>query len=331
MFAQTPATNAPTPIADLPVVLHQLIVTNFAVNLKFPVDTNVTEAARFGMDMEKLNLMHSMANLNPLGKSDGGVEKEKEVDPDAAMTVLAFDALSIEPLKGLLQINNLRVSNPPTFSRRNLIQLEQFRIDLDPDTVQTDTLVIEDILLSKPRVRYERQITSDNIQALQAEIEQAAMRRDQQMGTTPNTNQVAAAETGEGQKVIIEHILVEDIVVRAKRSMAPSIPTPPFNLELRDIGKEEGGKGLGEASSELAGWFREGIIGAVSGVTGLAGDTLKGAGALTFDAMGNLFGGMTDGINHAAKGVKDGTEELVEETKKKRKISGAGGRRRSLF
>lgn len=349
--ALSTSTNPPVALADQPVVLHQLVVTNFAVNLKFPVNTNDTEEAKFGFEMSDLNPMDAVSKLNPNEESsDGEAPEETEVDPDSAMTILAFELLSLEPLKGLLYVNNMRISNPPNFSRRNLIQLDQFRLDLDPDTLQSDTLLIEDVQISKPSIRYERQIRTDNIKALQAEIEQAAVRRGEQMGTEAQTNQMASAEVSTnqmanaegstnqveiaetadgGQKVIIEHLLIHDGIVRAKLSALPAMPIPLPTIEREGMGKEEGGTSLADASTEVFNILYDSIIGAVGNATGLAGDTLKGAGALTFDAMGNIFGGIGDGISNVAGDVKDGTQEIVEEVKEKRKkSSGAGGRRR---
>jgi hypothetical protein len=321
----------PVLLSEQPVVLHQLLITNLLVNLKLPVSTNAPPSGSMGlMDVGKLNPMDklSMDKLNPL--SAGG-DEEGENDPDAPMTLVAFNQLSLEPLKGLLHIDGMRVSNPPGFTRRDLVNIEELRIDLDPDTLQADTLVIEDILVSRPRIRYERQIMSDNVKALQKEIEQATMRRDEYMDEEGEEKKQAdtVAETSgeeedEGQKVIIDHILIASGMVQAKLSALPVIPVPLPDIELKDIGREEGGASAAEASTQVFDTFYESMIGAIGNTTGFAGDTLKGIGSFGMDALGNV----TDGLGNAVDGRKKVAKDVVEETRKKRKSRGAGGRRR---
>ena len=74
-----------------------------------------------------------------------------------------------------------------------MMELEEFRIVLDPDTLQADTLHIKDIVISKPNIRYERKITTDNIKALRQEIDRAMNRRVTEMGEG-ESNTVAEAE-----------------------------------------------------------------------------------------------------------------------------------------
>ena len=329
----TQVENEPVPIAEQPVVLHQLIVTNLYVGLKLPVDTNTTDEARFGVDLKKLNPA-SMVSLDKLNPMSGNAEEEAEADPNAPLTLVAFNTLSVEPLKGLVSIHDLRVSNPPGFSRRNLVKLEEFRIDLDPDTLQSDVLRIEDIVLTNPRVRYERHIMEDNIKALQEEIEQATVRRGEYMeGQTADTVVEAIEEADgeevddEGQKVVIDRVVIDGCIVYAKLSALPAIPVPVPVPDLKDIGKEKGGATPTEASTQIVDTFYEQMINAVGSTTGFAGDTLKGAGSI----FGNMAGGLTEGIGNMASGVKEGTKKVTETIKKKKwSRRRAGGRRSPL-
>ncbi|VGO14724.1 hypothetical protein PDESU_03292 [Pontiella desulfatans] len=345
--AQTAATEQkpdPIPLAEQPVVLHQLIITNLAVNLKFPPGTNTADEARFGMALGKLNPMDkvSLGKFNPMDKVSlgkfnplsGKDTEEAEADPDAPMTLVAFNHLSLEPLKGVLYIDGLRVSNPPDFSRRNLLQLETFRIDMDPDTIQSDILLIEDILLTKPRVRYERHILKDNVKTLKEEIEQATMRRGEYMKDQGADTVVEAIEEASGeetedkeQKVIIERVVIDGCIVYAKLSALPAIPVPVPIPELKDIGKEKGGASATEASTQIFDSFYEEMINAVGNTTGFAGDALKGIGSLGMNTLDSVAGGATN-VWGGARKTKQETEEKVPG--KRKKTRGPPGRRSSL-
>ena len=281
-------TREPVPLAEQPVVLETLVVTNFAVHLTVPSETNAPSTGLMGKV--------SIKKLRPKTWFGDGAT-------NASIILVAFDSLSIEPLKGLVQIINLQIGNPPGFAHDNLATVGHFRIDIDPDSVQTDTLLIEDILVDAPKIAYERQLSTDNIKALQASIEAAIKKRAGIMGEAeaapePEPEPTPIDETAPAkQKVIIEHLLVQDGMVKAKLSALPSAPIPLPNIERSDMGKEEeGGASMTDMAASLGTLFYDSIIGAVSGVAGFAGDTLKGVGTHTFNALGTVTGGLTDNI-----------------------------------
>lgn len=265
----------PIPLSEQSVVLQTLIITNFTINLSLPVDTN---APASGLVQQTDS------------KATNGIPAVTSTAYEP-MKLIAFKSLVAKPLDGTVRITNLQISNPEGFANKHLVTLEQFRIDLDPDSLQSDTILIRDILIDKPRIAYERKITTDNITALQTEIGKAVARRKEftEAEKAPEKTEPAEGKAA-GQKVIIEHLLVQDGLVKAKISALPSAPIPLPDIEMQDMGKEEGGTSIGEALSMIGGTLYDAIIGSVSSVTGFAGDALKGAGALTFGTLGNVTG-----------------------------------------
>ena len=308
----------PVPLAEQPVILEALIVTNFSVHMLTPAETNAPPTGLMGE--------LSLKNLKPKEWFAGS-------ESNAPITLVAFDRLSIEPLKGLVQIDNLQIGNPQGFAHDNLATIAQFRLDIDPDSIQTDTLLIEDILIDTPRIAYERQISTDNIKALQLSIEAALSKRGDIMDEAepeaiPEPEPAATDEPAPAeQKVIIEHLLVQNGMVSAKLSALPSAPIPLPDIERSDMGKEEGGLGRTDALANLGTLFYDSIIGAVSSITGFAGDALKGIGTLT---LGTLVP-TTDDARDTDASTDGFNEEVVEEEpppeEKKKKRRAFGGRR----
>lgn len=283
-------TKPPMILSEQPVVLRSLLVTNFVVNMITPLENPAEGASTnaLSMGLGKLSSMakSSLDMVDPAQLINSGTEAES----NAPLALLTFDLLSAEPLKGLIQIDNLAVGNPPGFANKNLVKLDQFRLDLDPDTLEADTMLIEDILIDKPRIAYERQLTTDNIKALQEFIKSVVENRaeakeelEKPAEAEPETEKTPDKEAG--QKVVINHLLVKDGLVKAKISAMPSIPMPLPDIEMNDIGKEEGGTSSKEALSEIGTTFYDAIVGSAASATGFAGDALKGAGAFT---LGNL-------------------------------------------
>ncbi len=314
-------TNAPVPLAEHPIVLNSLIVTDLAVNMTTPTPTNnpATGAQGIGRLRPKNILARHSKKNTPPGKD--------------FLTLAAFERLSVEPHKGLIRIANLQVGNPKGFADENLVTVEQFSVRIDPDSIATGILLIEDILIEKPRIAYERQLSTDNIKALKAFVESATQKREKSLSAGQeskpvSTNEVIAASDEEaGPKVIIAHLLVKNGKVRAKLSALPTAPIPLPNIEITDMGKEEGGASFSETSSKLYESFYDAIIGSVASVTGFAGDLLKGAGTLTFDALGTVTGGATDGLQEDL-GLDEAAKEDEKKEEKKKKRTRHPGRRR---
>ncbi|RKX39770.1 MAG: hypothetical protein DRP64_13820 [Verrucomicrobia bacterium] len=306
---ETVATNAPVPLAEQPVILETLIVTNLAVNaiLLPPGTTTTNEPATGLLDRVGLNKLNPITYVKKTGTNEMAAAEASEI------ALLAFDLLSIEPLKGTVGISNLRIGNPQGFANEHLVKLQQFKLCLDPDSLLTDTLLIKEIHIEKPRVAYERKITTDNIKTFQQTIEGAVAQREEAMDKAEEQHDV---EADVEQKVIIEHLLVQNGIVRAKISALPTAPIPLPTIEMKDVGKKEGGASLGEASSKIFSAFYDSIIGVVANTTGIAGDALKGAGSLTLDTLGNITESIGGLVGKDGK-VKTETPEESEPKKKK--------------
>lgn len=304
----------PVPLAKQPVLLETLLVTNLAVNAILPPPETSTSNSPAASAWSRIEL----SALNPTTYAHANPSNETASATTKEIPILAFDLLSVEPLKGIVVISNLRIGNPQGFSNPHLVMLQQFTLSLDPDSMMSDTLLIREIKIEEPSVAYERKLTTDNIKALQQTIEGAVLRREETLEKSGDTRDTASSTK---QKVIIEHLLVENGTVRAKISALPTAPIPLPTIEMKDVGKKEGGASIGEASSQIFNAFYNAIIGVVANATGIAGDALKGAGGLTMDAIGSLTGGFSEltrrnGQDNAAEVTEE--PEPVPEKKKRR-------------
>jgi hypothetical protein len=298
----------PAPPAAPPVLLSELTVTNLAVQAILPQPASATNehSRRPHIDL------HS---FNPRSQSKDKPGHEPESGPQRRPSLLAFDLLRIHPPEGTVSIANLRLANPEGYANRHLVKMEQFNLQFDPGSLAADTLLIEKILIDKPQVSFERKIATDNIKTFQETLERAFARRDETMDRAKEQNNI---ETGEEKKLIITLLRVDNGTVRAKISALPTATIPLPKIEMKDLGKEEGGASLGEISSRTFTAFYDSIIGVVASTTGIAGDALKSAGALTFDALGNMTGEL-GGLVGLESGKKSGEPKVKKEPRKKKK------------
>lgn len=324
--------EAPTALADQPVILESLVVTNLSVNMTFP--TNTTFLGKFDLNpSQKLGALASA--LNPMGLMGDDDAADEEIVPiDGQLVLLAFKHLSVTPLQGLIELSELHVGNPEGFVHKNLLKLDNFQLEMDPDTIPTDVIHIREILIDNPTIAYERKLSTDNIEALQEFIQLATVIRQENLQTEAKSEPAATQAEDppseeQGKKVIIDHLYVKSGLVKAKISALPSAPLPLPKIELHDMGKETDGTSIAQALSEIGQTFYDAILGTVSGATGFATDAIKGLGNLTIGAL------IDDDENDDAQLNTEITEEVeeVEETQptKKQKTRNPARKRGRTF
>ena len=272
-------TEKTVPISSNPTFcLEKLTLTNLLVNMTSPL-VEPKMLAKFAGKINPMNLLRT--------------EPLPPVSSSKTMTLLSVQKSSIEPPKGLVQINELNLANPPGFSRTHMLAFEEIRIDFSPKSFRTQTIQIEDVLINKPRVSFERQFSVDNFQIfpefLMAAINEPKPSFPHRALLTPPPPETPH----DGKKVIITHVLIQGGNIHTKISKLPSLPIPLPQIVLTDIGKNEGGTSIQNALTRLYSSFYDRIMNSVSRVTGIAKNTLKGVTAFGKGTVGEITGGIS--------------------------------------
>lgn len=209
-------------------------------------------------------------------------------------TPVRVENVDVSLLSGALKISGFVIENPDQFTTDNALSVGLVDVAVSLPSLLTDTIVVKKIHVAKPSITVETNESGNNYVWLGSKIyntpasEPAAGAAKSQPPAQP---QEEAAAEGEGKKLIIEKLLIEEgsivmagrfIVVQGKTS----IPLP--RIEMTDIGKDkEGGADLKEViqsvsakvMSYLPGVSTEAIGGTMKqledGVKGL-GDMING-------------------------------------------------------
>lgn len=155
--------------------------------------------------------------------------------------------ISLEEGRGTL--SGFEVENPRGFSADNAFQFETISVQLDTSTIFDEVVVINEVIVRKPLITYELAGDSDNLNTLKADTQRNAEQISREAGGDP----AAAGETEGGRKFIIERIYLTDgqVRVRASDLTDRSLTVPLPDVELRDIGKDEGGADPAAVAGEV--------------------------------------------------------------------------------
>lgn len=230
----------------------------------------------------------------------GAVAKSvaRSVVPGVTGTGFDVEELGINLYSGSVRVTGVRLMNPAGFADEHALTLDSLSVDIDMDTLSSDTVVIRDVTLDGVYVTYVKNEGKYNYDIIAANATAGA-------GDDPSGESVAevsaAAETdgvaasGEKDsgdvKVVIEKLTVKN--ARVKYGMI-TVPIP-VDIVLTDLGKKDEGVSLIEAVQEIGNAVLVAVLSAGGGLEAL------GQGAIE-------FGGGS--IKDAGKAIKDAGESL---------------------
>lgn len=231
----------------------------------------------------------------------------------AAPAALGVDAslggADASVLKGYVSLTDMHIGNPEGYKTDGIFDLGEVTVDVDMQSLTTDTIVIEVVKVSGAKVTYEQGLRGSNIGALldqlsKEEKEEKAEEEEKEPSEKP------------AKKVIIRKLDVDgtrlNVAMTAMMGAVVPVPLPPIHME--GIGEESGGV----TPLEAVQYIIKGVFSAVQSAVAGAGDLLKGAAGLVGDgavavADGAVVaaGAVADGATVAAGAVADGATATV--------------------
>ncbi len=206
---------------------------------------------------------------------------------------VTLEQASFKPFSGKIKLTNLHVGNPNGFKMPALLDLHEMEIEINVKSLLSDTIVIHKIAMVSPHITYERSLLGSNIDELQKHL-QAGARKPGEKASEPK------AQKG-GRKVIIDELLVTDpeLDVSIVAAGGYSIPMKLGRVELRDIGRKQGGVTFADAIAIIASVITSNVDNAAAGAGNLLG---SGAQAIGNGAQ-TVGGAAVHGASSVIKGV----------------------------
>ncbi len=219
------------------------------------------------------------------------------VGPQVTKSSFALEKFSLSPFSGRGEIRGLVIGNPEGFKTPSAFELGSVKIKLQPGSLFSDCIVIDEIFVDAPVVTYEQGLTGTNIGALLKNVEAFTGGPAQ-----PEPKEEKPAADKPGKKILIKRFVVEGAKVRFSAVImgGAAATVPMARVELTDIGKETEGASVQETVKKIANAIGGAIMNTVAGAGDLAKKGLESVG----NAAGSAVGGVKDGVGKAAGAVK---------------------------
>jgi uncharacterized protein involved in outer membrane biogenesis len=215
-------------------------------------------------------------------------------------TDINMESVSISPFSGHGQITRFFMGNPEGFKSESLLKAKNVIISVEPKSLMSDVIVVNEIIVEEPEVTYEASlITGSNVSKVLDNINEFTSK----IPSGGEEEEPPPEEEAAQKKIIIKHFRVNEgkvrVVSKDLASVGGVFPMPL--IDEKDIGTETGGVTLGEAAQRTLGLILKssGNIGKDSiNLVGdgekAVGDAVEGTAKKLGDAVKGIFGGKKD-------------------------------------
>jgi hypothetical protein len=179
----------------------------------------------------------------------------EDVGTEVTQTAVRVGGIELDLLNGKAGLSQLSVANPAGFSDPQIFSLEAISVAIDVESVGSNPIVIDEIVVRQPRVAYEMNTQgTSNLDVLKKNVEGYSAARDTGDGTGAATEpQESAGEAGEETRFIIRRLHFDGGELNASSALHPDKPVkaslPGFTMS--NIGESSGGATSEQIAQEV--------------------------------------------------------------------------------
>jgi hypothetical protein len=219
--------------------------------------------------------------------------------PEIIQAEVKLDETVIDATSGKGSLHGLLIGNPEGFETESAFKMDKIEITIDPGSITSDIIVINEIIIQAPEVTYELGGNGSNVAAIQKNVDAFVKKY---AGASESKEKSGAKEGG--TKMVIDHVYVKDGKVNISATFlgGKSMTVPLPDIHLKDIGKEEKGATPGEVIQSIISALNKAILKAVAPlnldkVGEVAGKAVEGTADLVEDILEKGSKGVTDSIS----------------------------------
>ena len=151
----------------------------------------------------------------------------EKIGSDVTGTEVRVTDVDISPATGEGALRGFRVTNPEGFEDEQAFEFDEITMKIDLTTLTSDPVVIEEIVVQSPRIRYELGGKGTNVGTIQKNVEGY---KDESVAK-------------HGPNFIIKNLYFRDgkVNVAGASLLKKGVSSPLPDLHMTDIGTEEGG------------------------------------------------------------------------------------------
>ena len=223
------------------------------------------------------------------------------VVPQVTKCEAHVDDVNFNVFGGKFEIKNLVIKNPEGYKTDQAFSLGHIFVNVKMGSLLSDVIEIDQVLIDAPEITYEVGLGNSNLNTILENVNSALPSSD---GEEKKEEKEEKKEGG--KKVVINLVKVTNgrIGVSAKIAGGMEAPIVLPDIEIKDLGKKEGGISMVQAAAITLKTTLLSIF-----------DVLKSSGKLLLDGAKAIGEGITEGIKSLGDGAKEGVKSLGDGAK----------------
>lgn len=223
------------------------------------------------------------------------------IGSDLAQTEVRLDDVEISPTSGNGALRGFRVTNPDGFSHEDAFRFTEVNVTVDIGTLQSDPVVIKEIIIDGPRIIYEFAGGTSNLDTLKSNVQ----------SRTGGSGGSGTSSGSEGPKIVIENLYLRNGTVGITAPvLAQKMEVPLPTIHLKDVGKDGKGATPGEVAQQLVDQVLASARKAVTNANLDLGDLQSTAGQIADEARKQMQDATKDMGGAVEKGAGDGGKAI---------------------
>ena len=167
--------------------------------------------------------------------------------PAVTGTEVRVGDVEISPRSGRGRLRNLEIGNPPGFTGARAARFHDVILEVDASTLRSPVIHVNAIGIDAPTIVYERGSKTTNLEVIAANVEAYAKRAEQDASAS-------STSVTPKRKYVIDRLLIRGakVTMTSAALRGQGVTFDLGDIELRDIGKRQGGVTASQASSIVA-------------------------------------------------------------------------------
>lgn len=147
-------------------------------------------------------------------------------------------------------ISEITVGNPKDYSAKNIFELGNIYVKVDIKSLTSDTIIIEDIEVSKPIINYEMlSLTRNNISDIQENIKKNTAKSSSEKKTEEPKDKDSASS----KKVVIKKLSIKEGEINALVGKEDTVSVKLPTITMTNIGEDKKGESITTTISKILG------------------------------------------------------------------------------
>jgi hypothetical protein len=174
--------------------------------------------------------------------------------PDVMGVEVKVKEVRISPRDGRGTVRGLEIGNPPGFAAARAARLGEIRVELDPSTLRDPVIRVRELYVDTPSITYERGGRATNLEVIQKNIESYVRGQAAEAPRDAAGKPAGPVPGSEKRRFIIDRLAIKAARVTmtnpALKGQGISFDLP--DIEIRDLGKRQGGVTASEAAAAVS-------------------------------------------------------------------------------